>query len=125
MPSIAMRRRGDPPMHGGRRGPTTTGSRQGVSPSTPGGRGGLRPIDGNNGTNGNHVQNGNQVKNGLFMKRGERRKKTKLKEEHKAQKKYGSIQMMKMKIIKVHKQWTVMKTNLQRSRRRKRVGANR
>ena len=36
-----MRRRGYPPMHGGRRGPTTTGSRQGVSPSTPGGRGGV------------------------------------------------------------------------------------
>ena len=46
-----------------------------------------------------------------------------VKEEHKAQKKYGLIQMMNM-FIKVHKQSTVMKTNLQRPRRRKRVGEN-
>ena len=110
-----MRRRGYPPMHGGRRGPTTTGSRRGYPP-TPGGRGGkLRPMDGNNGTNGNQVQNGNQVKSGLFMKRRERRKKAKLKEERKVHKKHGS---MLMNNIKVHKQ-SVTKTTLQPLPKRK------
>ena len=40
IPSTAMRRRGYPSMHGGRRGPSTTGSREGVPPSTLGARGG-------------------------------------------------------------------------------------
>ena len=103
-PSTAMRRRGNPSMHGGRRGPSTTGSRRGVLPSTPGGRGGMLPIGGNHGTNGYQVQSGSQTRDGLTStrKRAEKVKTSKLKEEFKVPKMRGSVQA---RSTEEHKQW--------------------
>ena len=43
------------------------------------------------------------------MKRGEKQTKMNLKEEHKAQNKYGFIQMMKIHIMQLHKPSTLTK----------------
>ena len=93
-------------MHGGRRVPSTTGSRRVVLPSTPGGRRVMLPmIGGNHGTNGYQVQSGSQTRDGLTStrKRGETVKQAKLKEEHKVLRMRGSVQTRSTKERKLWK----------------------
>ena len=64
-PSTAMRRRWEPSMHGGRRVPSTTGSRRGVPPSTPSGRRGIPTANGCD-----RRQDVYQMRNGCQMRSG-------------------------------------------------------